>query len=88
MPSEYFEFQMLLLPYLCVPAAFTLLFALVLALFLLWMKEDSVLRYFAVLRAIPSCLASCLYYMPRMHVSSATGNTCFQNNPSTCSTSS
>lgn len=67
MLSKYFEFQTLipdasgvLVVMSCIPVAFTLLFALVLALFFLWMKEDSVLRYFAVLRAIPSCLASCL----------------------------
>lgn len=67
MLSKYIEFQVLipdvsgaLVAMSCVPAAFTLLFASVLALFYLWMKENSGLRYFAGLRAIPSCLASCL----------------------------
>lgn len=48
MLSKYFEFQVLipdasdvLVVMSCVPVAFTLLFASVLALFFLWMKEDS-----------------------------------------------
>lgn len=63
----------------CVLAAFALLFASVLALFLLWMKIqcwDPLLFWEPCL--LP-CKLSSPYYMPRMHVSSAAGNTCFQS---------
>lgn len=63
----------------CVPAAFAVLFASVLALFLLWMKIQcwDPLLFWEPCRLALQAVLSLLH--AQMHVSSATGNTCFQS---------